>query len=203
MKRNVLLVVAAFAALLAIVFALGHNLRSTEAPEPMRIGEVRDIRTRDPITGRSYAEMLIAAIPAYEFVVEEITLAAALPPDYMLDADSVRIREHENADGLFINAYYTAARTNAEIFLEFRILETPEDAQESWMVSLASYATPFLPPIDPDIMVGAAAMGWPGHLNFVRGNIHVRIYGLSGNYVVEAARYVDAQIIRALEEAGG
>ena len=204
MKRNGLLIIAA----LAVIFALGSCSGEIEAAAPAQISEideirargpVADIRMRDPKTGRSYAQMLIDTTPVYGSVVGEIAFAPELPPDYVLDADSIRGREREYGH-VFLSARYTCAGTNAGISLSFAVFDTQAGAQDSWKVSLAGYAIQNLPPVDPDIMVGDAAVGTPSNLNFVRGNIHVRIRELGGNPIAQAAREVDAQIIRALED---
>ena len=63
------------------------------------------------------------------------------------------------------------------------------------------YNTTFAPSDAVGIVVGDVSAGVEWALDFIRGNVEVRIRGINSNSVVEAAQAIDSEIIRALEKA--
>ena len=162
--------------------------------------EITDLRSIAPETNKTYAQMLIDEIPEYQ-IVKKFLLASEYAPDYSL----IETKTEPESTELYTDsthAIYISSSTQEKIDVYVLYFPSVKSAQDEWIRSLDMYAIPDLPPADADgIIVGDVAVGIEDSLNFIRGNIGIRIRGVNGNSVVDVAKEIDAQIIKALEDA--
>ena len=161
--------------------------------------KIIDLRSIYPGTDKSYAQMLVEEIPEYRNLVMDFLLAQEYAPDYKLIMTETENKPRESYD-TSTHAIYRSASTQEEIDIYLLHFSSAKSAQDEWIWSLGMYSIPDLSPADVDgIIVGDVAVGTERSLNFVRGNIVIRIRGVNGNSVVDVAKEIDAQIIEALK----
>ena len=162
---------------------------------------ITDLRAIHPDTNKTYAQMLVDEIPKYKSIVKDFLLASEYEPDYSL-AETETEPEPEELYTDSTHALYISAATEEELDVFVMNFPSVKSAQTEWISSLETYAILNLAPADAGgIIVGDVAVGREDSLDFIRGNIGIRIWGINGNSVVDVAKEIDAQIIKALEDA--
>jgi len=149
-----------------------------------------------PLSGRTYAHLLVAEIPEYRVAVRGFTLAERYSPDFVSLQDRLRIEERDGV--LRTSAVYESQTLDARIRLELSEFSSAREAQEMWLSFLLNALSSMHaePSEAHGIVIGDVAWGGEDRLHFIRGNIYVRIHGNAS-----VAQEIDAQIIAALAEA--
>ena len=163
---------------------------------PLDRREITNLRLTDPITNKTFAEVIVSEIPKYTVSAMNFKLADTYATKYQLNESAGRRYRFDSAiDG-------------RRIEINIDIYESAEMAQEVWLEGFDFKTRWDIPAADSnDIVVGDVASGWKDSLDFIRGNIHVKIEARDLNNsqvefsIVEVAQEIDAQIIKALEEA--
>ena len=167
--------------------------------------EVTDLTHREPLTGKTYIQLLLEQLPEYEAVINDFTFANSYSPDFVINRE-LGIHTWRHQEILFVDARFRSRSISSSLSFDVEIHGSAEEARK-WLfvffASLSSSADPrsFLSEKN-GIVVGDIALGDDQNLVFVRGNTRVFVGGGGMEIpLVEAAQELDAQIIAALEEA--
>lgn len=215
MKKRQSFILATIGLSIITAFLVISNDKSTDKENTVIINrsEIIDLRGLYSNSGNTYADLLVNEIPEYKNSIKDFTVAESYSPDYVLtEVNSVKEKitlgynrwdrpETEKVSAFVIRAHYISASTKTHLDLTIYLYKSAEQAKRSWVDSLYTYSG--LPALSEanGIVVGDIAVGYEHSINFLRGNVHVwSMRAVGEGSAVEAAKELDEQIIRALED---
>ena len=107
--------------------------------------EISDLRAIEPLSKKTYAELLVDEIPHYEAYIQNFEAAKKYPLDYVLSESKV-YEETISANIIQMDAIYISDSTEEKISLKVLTHCSAHDAQKEWLrVVYEGYTIPHLP----------------------------------------------------------